>query len=62
LKESQLPKRLAERQKEFDAAVVELEGAVNGLLVTSKTDDKEKVLAAVETVHSGYVKIEGMFD
>jgi hypothetical protein len=53
LKKSQLPKKLA---------VVELEKAVAGLVETAKTDSKEKVLAAIETVHSGYVKIEGMFD
>jgi hypothetical protein len=62
LKKSQLPKKLAERQKEFDAAVLELEKAVAGLVETAKTDSKEKVLASIETVHSGYVKIEGMFD
>jgi hypothetical protein len=62
LKKSQLPKRLAEKQKDFDAGVVELEGAVNKLVETAKKDSKEEILAAVETVHSGYVKIEQMFD
>jgi hypothetical protein len=62
LKTSKLPKRLAEKQGDFDAAVVELDGAVKALAETAKTDNKEKVLAAVETVHSGYVKIEHMFD
>jgi len=62
LKKSQLPKRLADKQKDFDAAVVELEGVVNALVETAKTDNKEKVLAAVETVHSGYVKLEHLFD
>lgn len=62
LKKSQLPKKLVDRQKEFDAAVVELEKAVAGLVETAKKDSKEQVLAAVETVHSGYVKIEQMFD
>jgi len=62
LKTSKLPKRLAEKQGDFDAAVVELDGAVKALAETAKTDNKEKVMAAVETVHSGYVKIEHMFD
>ena len=62
LKTSKLPKRLAEKQKDFDAAVIELEGSVKGLVETAKTDNKEKVTAAIETVHSGYVKIEHMFD
>lgn len=62
LKTSKLPKRLADKQADFDAAVVELGGAVNALVETAKTDNKEKVMAAVETVHSGYVKIEHMFD
>jgi hypothetical protein len=62
LKTSKLPKRVVDKQKDFDAAVVELEGAVKGLVETAKTDNKEKVMAAVETVHSGYVKIEHMFD
>ena len=61
LKTSKLPKKLVDKQKDFDAAV-ELEGAVKALVETAKTDNKEKVLASVETVHSGYVKIEHMFD
>lgn len=62
LKKAQLPKRLADQQKDFDAAVIELEAAVARLVETAKTDSKEKILAAVETTHSTYVKIAGLFD
>ena len=62
LKKSQLSMRLADKQKDFDAAVVELEGTIAELVETAKTDNKEKVLAAVEKTHSAYVKIQGMFE
>jgi soluble cytochrome b562 len=62
LKEAKLPKRVADRQKEFDAAVAGLDGAVAELAETVKTDDKEAVLKAVEKVHSAYRKTEAVFE
>ena len=62
LKKAQLSKRVAERQKDFDAAVVELEKAVGELAKTVKTDDKDNVLKAVEVTHSAYVKTQEVFD
>ena len=62
LKKSQLPKRLADRQKDFDAAVGQLEAAVTDLAKTAKTDDKKTVLAEVEKVHSAYQQAERVFE
>lgn len=62
LKGAKLPARLAEKQKEFDAAVATLAGAVDDLVTTAKKDEKERVLAAVETVHMAYVKTEKIFE
>ena len=62
LKEAQLPKRLADRQEGFQAAVKELEAEVNGLNGTVKSDVKEKILAAVEKVHVAYQRTEKLFD
>ncbi len=62
LKESTLPKRVADRRKDFDAAVAKLSSAVDELVKTGKKDDREKILAAVEKVHSAYVKTVGIFE
>jgi hypothetical protein len=62
LKAAQLPKRLADRQEEFNADVKELETDVNELNATVKTDAKDKIQAAVEKVHTAYQKTEKMFD
>ncbi|MDD4856822.1 MAG: hypothetical protein PHD74_01805 [Candidatus Krumholzibacteria bacterium] len=62
LKAAQLPKRLAERQADFVAAVQELETAVNELAETVKVDEKAKVQAAVEKVHAAYQQAEKLFE
>jgi hypothetical protein len=62
LKEAQLPKRLADRQEKYNAAVLELEGDVKELSATVKTDAKDKIVAAVEKVHAAYQKTEKLFD
>jgi len=62
LKQAQLPKRLADRQGEFEAAVIELETAVNELAEIMMKDDKEKILEAVERAHTAYQKVEHIFD
>jgi hypothetical protein len=62
LKEAQLSKRLADRQADFDAAVKELDAAVDQLAETVKVDSKEKIKAAVEKVHTAYQKTEKLFD
>jgi hypothetical protein len=61
LQESKLPKKLADRQKDFDAAVVSLSSAVDELVATASTEDKDAILAAVEKVHMAYVKTEKIF-
>jgi hypothetical protein len=61
LKESTLTKKLADRQKDFDAAVVSLSSAVDELLATAGTEDKDAILAAVEKVHMAYVSTEKIF-
>ena len=62
LKGATLPSRLAEKQKDFEAAVATLEGTVGELVDAAKKDSKEKILAAVETVHMAYVKTEKVFE
>jgi len=62
LKKSQLPKRLTDRQKDFDTAVGQLEAAVTDLAKTAKADDKKTILAAVEKVHSAYQQTERVFE
>ena len=62
LKKAALPKRLAERQKDFDAAVAQLETSVAELAKTAETDAKKEILAGVEKVHSAYQQTERVFD
>ncbi len=62
LKKCELPKRLADREKDFKVSVNALDAAVADLVKIAKTDDKEKVLSAVETVHTAYVQTEHIFD
>jgi hypothetical protein len=62
LKKAPLPKRLTDRQKDFDAAVVQLETAVAELGKTAQGEDKKAILAGVETVHSAYQQTERVFD
>jgi hypothetical protein len=62
LKKSQLPKRLADRQKDFEAAVGQLEASVADLVKIVKTDSKEKILDAVEKTHTAYRQTERIFE
>lgn len=62
LKDAKLPERLAGKQAEFTSAVGTLSGAVDDLVKTAKKDDREKILAAVETVHMAYVKAGNIFE
>jgi hypothetical protein len=59
---STLPKRLADRQEAFSAAVGTLSSAVDELVTTAEKDDKDAILAAVEKVHAAYVKTAAIFD
>lgn len=62
LKRAQIPKRLADRQDDFEAAVIELEAAVNELAEIMKGNDKDKILQAVEKAHTAFQKTEHIFD
>jgi hypothetical protein len=62
LQGAKLPGRLAGKQKDFDAAVATLSGTVDDLVETAKKDNKEKISAAVETVHTAYVKTVAVFE
>lgn len=62
LREAQLPERLAERQSEFETAIIELEAAVNKLAEIMKEDDKDMILEAVEKAHTAYQKTEHIFN
>jgi len=62
LAESTLPKRVADRQEKFTAAVAALSTAVDELVKTAAGEDKDATLAAVEKVHTAYVQTEQIFD
>jgi hypothetical protein len=62
LKKAELPKRVADRKKDFDVAVVDLEAAVNELAGIARTGEKDKVLGAVEKTHAAYVRAQGVFE
>jgi hypothetical protein len=62
LAKAKLPKRLAERQKDFDESVKALDSRVNDLAGIVKTDDKKKILQAVDKVHTAYQRTESVFD
>lgn len=61
LKQAKLPMRLAERQAQFDQAVVELETAVGELSELVKGKDKEAISSGIEKVHSAYQNTEAIF-
>jgi triphosphoribosyl-dephospho-CoA synthetase len=62
LKKATLPERLVDRQKDFDAAVVQLEASVAELAKITEADAKKEILAGVEKVHSAYQQAERVFD
>ena len=62
LKGVELPTRLADRQEDFDTAVQELDAACAELAETVTGDDREKIEAAVEKVHTAYQNAEKIFD
>lgn len=62
LKEAKLSRRLEDRKEKFDAAVAELEVAVNKLVETVQKDDKEAITEAVEEVHTCYQGCEEIFN
>ena len=62
LKVAQLSTRLAERQSDFDAAVVKLEEELNSLAEVVQTNKKKEITAAVEKVHTAYQNVEKIFD
>ena len=57
-----LPKRVADRQAAFEAAVKALSAEVDALIKTTGKDDRDAVLKAVEKVHSAYLKTEKIFE
>jgi hypothetical protein len=62
LKESKLPKRVADRQEKFLAAVAELETAVAEFAKTLQAGEKDAILKTAEAAHTAYQKTEGIFD
>ncbi|MBD3413181.1 MAG: hypothetical protein GF421_01965 [Candidatus Aminicenantes bacterium] len=62
LKQVQLPERLAEKQEEFENSVSELEQRLNELNEKLKKESKEKILEAVDKVHTAYQNTERIFD
>jgi hypothetical protein len=62
LTEVQLPKRLAEKQGQFDAAVQELGTHLFNLSEVVRQEEKDLIKDAVEKVHTAYQKTEAVFD
>lgn len=62
LKGVELPSRLADRQADFYTAVQELDTACVELAETITGDDREKIQAAVEKVHTAYQNAEEIFN
>jgi hypothetical protein len=62
LKSAKLPERLAQKQGDFDSAVVTLSGAVDNLVKTAKKDNRDKITAATEAVHTAYLKTVQVFE
>jgi hypothetical protein len=63
LKKAQLSERLKTKKAAFDKAVAELDKAVENLAVVVKAgNNKDKVRAAVETVHTKYQAVEKVFE
>lgn len=61
LKQAKLPMRLADRQAQFDQAVLELETAVSELSELVKGKDKEAISSSIEKVHTAYQNAEAVF-
>jgi len=61
LQAAELPSRLADHQAHFEMAVTELGEAVGGLIATLDNPSKAEVEAAIDTIHSAYEEIEGIF-
>ncbi len=62
LKDVTLPSRLADRQENFQAAVLSLETACSELAEVITGKDQESIEAAVEKVHTAYQNTEKIFD
>ncbi len=62
LKDVTLSSRLADRQENFQAAVLELEAACSELAEVINEDNQEKIKAAVDKVHTAYQNTEKIFD
>ena len=62
LQAAQLPSRLEDRQKTFEASVAELGNQVAALLLVLQDPSREEVDAAIEAVHDAYEAVEGIFD
>jgi hypothetical protein len=57
-----LPNRLEAKSQAFTTAASELYEAAKSLAETSKSGSGEKIAAAVETVHTKYQSLAGIFD
>lgn len=62
LKDVTLPSRLADRQENFQTAVLDLEAACSELAEVITQEDLEKIKSAVDKVHTAYQNTEKIFD
>ncbi len=62
LNAASLPKGMESRQKEFVAARKQLSNAVNKLVSTAKSSDKDRVQKAILDMHSRYLELSAVFD
>jgi hypothetical protein len=61
LNEATLPERLADRQEEFNAGVVELGERLTELDEALHASDAEAIKSGVDAVHAAYGALEGLF-
>ncbi len=62
LKSATLPKRMADRQQEFEAARQELLAAVDELSKLKEADNRTRVKEALDNVHEAFKKLEEVLE
>ena len=62
LQAAELPSHLADQQGHFEMMVTDLGEAVGALVATLADPSRADVEAAIDTVHSAYQEVEGIFD
>lgn len=62
LNKAALPERLKKKEEAFAASREKLAASVAALAATLPSNDEKKIKAAIETMHSDYEALQGVFD